>query len=409
MKRFIITFVALGLILVVSPTYVIAQTDSPPDDGATGVVFGKILNQNQGIPVTGGLDVMLHVWDQQNVDLGMEHGKSGADGTFSFNNVAFDPTRRYAVMATFENVAYFSEVVPGPAGSDTIKLTVPVIETTNDLRAVQVDQLHLLFDFAEDGIETTELYLLSNRGERTVKDAITLENGQPATLRFPLPHDAEFIFFKPDGQDRFIKFSGGFADTNPLLPGERSGQFMVQYLVPFSSNRTYTYTATVNVETINFLLPEDTGVTLEGKGLSGPQPYALESGSSYQFYSYGSLREGETITVAFKGRPRVAPSKTANNPSLPLAVGTIILGLTMAGVGVWWWRRPEEQEIDDFDDETAILLSGNNTFDAIIAQIVALDEAYERGLIEGEEHRQQRRKLLLEAKKNFPEEFRQSS
>jgi hypothetical protein len=89
-------------------------------------------------------------------------------------------------------------------------------------------------------------------------------------------------------------------------------------------------------------------------------------------------------------------------------VGGVILGLTMAGVGVWWWRRPDEQEIADVVNETADMRSENYTFDNIITEIVRLDEANEQGLIDEEEHRRLRKKLLLEAKKNFPEEFRQS-
>jgi hypothetical protein len=36
-------------------------------------------------------------------------------------------------MTTFENVTYYSDVMPGPADSDELELTVPVIETTSDL------------------------------------------------------------------------------------------------------------------------------------------------------------------------------------------------------------------------------------------------------------------------------------
>jgi hypothetical protein len=84
-------------------------------------------------------------------------------------------------------------------------------------------------------------------------------------------------------------------------------------------------------------------------------------------------------------------------------VGGVILGLTMVGVGVWWWRRPGEQEIADVGNATADVRSKNYTFNTIITQIVRLDEAYEQGLIK-EDHSQQRRELLLEAKKIFPDE-----
>lgn len=406
MKRSLFfALVMLSLLWAASPSPVIAQEDIPPSDAASGVVLGKIINQNKGSIVTGSLEVMLHIWDKQYVDLGMEHGQSKADGSFEFSGVAFDPERLYAVMTTFENVTYYSDIVPGPADSDELDLTVPVIETTSSLAAVRLDQIHLLFDFAEDDMETSEIYILSNLGERTVKGAFNLDDGQAATLRFPLPKDADFIFFQPDGQDRFIKFPGGFADVSPLVPGKESGQFMVQYLVPFSSGREYSYTAPVNIQMINFLLPADSGVSLEGQGLSGPQPYTLQSGKSYQLYTFENISAGETVQVAFQGKPATASTTGTRNATLALALGGAILGLTMVGVGVWWWRRPE-----DGNAENEITGSGIDieraTFDDIITEIALLDEAKEQGLIDGEEHSRQRKELLLQAKKNLPIEFR---
>jgi hypothetical protein len=76
MKRyFFLPLLALVLLWAANPSLVFAQTDLPPEDATAGVVFGKIINQNKGNLVTERLDVMLHIWDQQYVDLGMEHGK----------------------------------------------------------------------------------------------------------------------------------------------------------------------------------------------------------------------------------------------------------------------------------------------------------------------------------------------
>jgi hypothetical protein len=279
-----------------------------------------------------------------------------------------------------------------------------VIETTNDLTSVQVDQMHLLFDFVEDGMETSEIYIFSNFGERTVKEAVSLDDGQAATLSFPLPKDADFIFFQPDGQDRFIKFPGGFADVSPLMPGESSGQFMVQYLVPYSSDREYSYTAPVNVTIINFMIPVDSGVSLEGQGLTGPQPYNLQNGKSYQLYTYENISAGESVQITFKGKPITVSTTGANNSTLPLALGGIILGLTMVGAGFWWWRRPEEHNFTE--DKTTPIAKESSTFDDTILEIVRLDDAREHGLIEPEDHKRQRQQLMAIAKENFPEEFK---
>jgi len=219
-----------------------AQTDTPPT-GPTGEVTGKIINQNTGKMVSEPLDVMLHVLDQNYADVGMLHAQSLADGTFLFEDAPFDANLQYAVMATFEGVTYFSDVVPVDTTSMEVNVDVAVYESTSDLTNVQVDQMHVLFNFAEDGIETKEIYILSNAGEWTVKDVYQLDADKTATLEFPLPSDADFVFFKPDDQDRFVKLDGRFADTYPLLPGTNSAQIMINYLVPFTDGRSYNYTA----------------------------------------------------------------------------------------------------------------------------------------------------------------------
>ncbi|HLA08256.1 MAG TPA: hypothetical protein VJ022_12470, partial [Anaerolineales bacterium] len=241
-------YLLIGLLVVSAVTMrpVLAQTETPPA-GALGKVMGTIINQNTGTVVAEEMDVMLHVLDQDLADAGMLHGQSQSDGTFLFTDVAFDEQLQYAAMTAYDGVTYFSETTPADMNSMQVALDVPVYESTSDLAGVQVDQMHVLFNFAEDGLETKEIYILSNSGERTVKDVYKLEGDKSATFKFPLPSGADFIFFKPDDQDRFVKFDGGFADTYPILPGTRSAQIMVNYLVPFSEEGTYSYTAPLNI------------------------------------------------------------------------------------------------------------------------------------------------------------------
>lgn len=181
---------------------------------------------------------------------------------------------------------------------------------------------------------------------------------------------------------------------------------MVQYLVPFSSGRKYTYTAPVHVEMINFLLPTDSGVSLVGQGLSGPQPYNLQSGKSYQLYTYENINAGETVQVAFKGKPLTTSTTGTDNSTLPLALGGAVLGLTMVGVGFWWWRRPDERNPIKNEATGLGLDLEHSTFDDIIAEIARLDEANEQGLIEPEVHKWQRQKLMMAAKKSYPDEVK---
>ncbi|HEX6268954.1 MAG TPA: hypothetical protein VFZ43_01850, partial [Anaerolineales bacterium] len=262
----------------------LAQAGTPPA-GPVGEIRGTVTNQNSGKVVTESLEVMLHALDMDYADKDMQHGQSRPDGTFGFARVPFDANTQFAVMAIYDGVTYFSEPMPADMKSMQVAIDVPVYESTTDLMNIQVDQMHVLFGFSEDGLETKELYIVSNTGERTVKDVYDLGNDQFAALQFPLPGDADYVFFKPDNQDRFVKRSGSFADTYPVLPGNQPSQIMVSYLVPYSGERIYTYTAPVNIARINFLLPEHADVSLKGSALFGPESMTLQDGASYRVYS----------------------------------------------------------------------------------------------------------------------------
>ena len=368
----------------------LAQAETLPA-GLVGEVRGSVINTNTGKVVTDSLEVMLHVMDLDLVDKDMVHGQSKPDGTFLFSDVPFDGNTQFAIMATFKGVTYFSDTMPAEMTSMQVSIDVPVYETTPDLASVQIDQMHVLFEFSTDGLETKELYIISNTGERTVKDVYDLGNARFAALEFPLPKDADYIFFKPDDQDRFVKLNGAFADTYPILPGNQPSQVMTSYLVPYSGERVYTYTAPVNTARINFLLPDQADISLQGSGLTGPESMTLQDGVSYQVYSYSELKGGETLSVTIAGTTDPQSNKKNNSP---IAIGLGILGLAIMGTGLWWWRRSspqvEEDEIDSQADEP--------TLDKLITEIALLDETHEQQGLSLEEYQNQRQGLMQRAK-----------
>ena len=302
-------------------------------------------------------------------------------------------------MAIFDGVTYFSETTPVDLNSMQVSVEVPVYENTSDLRDVQVDQMHVLFDFAEDGLEMKEIYVFSNAGERTVKNVYDLGNdplsgtSQFATLEFPLPEDADYIFFKPDDKDRFVKLSSGFADTYPILPGAESSQIMANYLVPYSGKRTYTYTAPLNIARINFLVPDQVDISLKGSGLSGPESMELRTGESYLVYSYSGLTAGQTVSVSISGK--LTAKGTVQDSNTPIAVGAAFIGFALIGASIWWWRRPDNIQ---GEDEEINVQTEEGTLDNVIVEIARLDEAYEQGSLNSKEYQHRRQILLQKAK-----------
>ena len=392
MKRFLL-FLLVGLLFLARPAQTaLAQADTPPTPtGPLGEIRGTVINHNSGNAVTESLEVMLHVLDLNYVDQDMIHGQSQADGSFVFADIPFDASLQFAVMATFDGVTYYSDVMPADMQSLELDLNVPVYETTNDLSSVQVDQMHILFDTSPDGLETKEVYILSNLGDRTVKDVYDLGNDQYAALQFPLPEDADYIFFQPEDKDRFVKQTGSFADTYPILPGAQSSQLMVSYLIPYSGEKTYSYTAPINIARMNFLLPADANISLTGSGVTGPETTTLKQNQTYMVYTYTDLQAGQTLTVSLKGTAAASTTSQSKTNTL-LAVGAGFLGLAVFGAGIWWWRRPEKEE--ELDDSS----SGEVTFDDLINDIALLDETYEQRGLSVEEYQAQRQELMQKAK-----------
>ena len=369
-----------------------AQAETPPA-GPVGEVLGSVINSNTGRVVTESLEVMLHVLDLDLADKDMKHAQSEADGTFVFPDVPFDANTQFAVMATFHGVTYFSNTLPADMTSMQVNIDVPVYETTTDLAAVQIDQMHVLFEFSTDGLETKELYIISNSGERTVKDVYDLGGDKFASLKFPLPADADYIFFKPDDQDRFVKLSGAFADTYPILPGDQPSQVMTSYLVPYSGERVYTYTAPVNTARINFLLPDQASISLNGPGLTGPESMTLQDGISYQVYSYSDLKADDTLNITIAGTTTNPQSNKKTNNLIALGVG--ILGLAVMGTGAWWLRRSESAQDEEAEGSDQ---PQEPTLEELIAEIARLDETQEQQGLSMEEYQNQRQALLQKAK-----------
>jgi hypothetical protein len=386
---FILTLLFALASLVTQPVQAQAQ---PPLAGPLGAVRGTVINRNTGQLVRESLEVMLHMLDQNLVDKGMEHGQSQPDGHFVFPDIPFDENIQFVVMTTYDGVTYSSETVAADLTTLEVNIEMPVYETTTDLATIQIAQMHILFETSPDGLETKELYFISNTGERTVKDVFDLGKGKFAALKFPLPEDADYIFFKPDDQDRFVKLDGAFADTYPVLPGGQASQIMTSYLIPYSGQRQYTYKAPVDVAQINFLLPNRAGIALKGTGLIGPEPTTLQDGTSYQVYSYSNLKAGQTLRLTLNGGAATSTRAERNSNNL-IAGLAAFLGFGVIGFGLWRWRASESVNVDELNTET-----GEQTLDDLIAEITRLDETYEQQGLNGEEYQSQRKALMQKAK-----------
>lgn len=380
----------IALILIViallAAVPVMAQT------AVTGPITGQIVNGTEGAETPGNLEIMLHVLDAEFNNQDMIHGKTDGDGRFVFDDISFEPGFLYSVMASYQDATYYSIPMGLPEGETGLDLEVPVFEaTTEKTDAVQMNGMHLFFESGQGGLQVSEVYSLSNLGDRTVAGATSLDDGTPATIRFSLPPDAASVTFQ-GSQSRYFLTDDGFADTAPLLPGGGKGQVVVSYSLPYIDALTLNRPLPFPAEQVTILLPTSLGLSLTGDNLVEEERRDMGNGLVVDIFTVENAATGDSVNLSLSGELALSdgdPMAVKAEPpsSQGLAIGGIVLGLAVIGVGLWWYRRPldEEEELPE-------------AFDDIVQEIAMLDAAHDGQEIDDETYQLQRATLREQAR-----------
>jgi hypothetical protein len=308
-------------------------------------VTGNIINGTEGREVPEGLEVMLHSWSEVSGEGPMGHGASGPGGAFAFDGLQIVPGATYAAMALYEGAAYFSQPVVASELEPLPPFEIVIYETTQDLAAVSVDSLHVIFQAAQGGLGVTEIYVLSNRGDYTVSSAAEPGAVQDGSLRFWLPEGAATVGFPGSEGNRFVLTAEGFRDTAPLVPGEGSGQVAVSYVLAYKDGLRFHHDLDLPVPVANILLPSGSGLEVGGGSAEYAGARAVGNAGVYEVYRLAPLAPGEEVDIELSGTLALpaAPGDAAL-PESPLAdrslpLGLAALGTALLGAGVWWWGR----------------------------------------------------------------------
>lgn len=378
-KRLIFSSAVLILIMMVSPP-ALAQTPA-----ATSLtITGQLMNETSGQPAPASISLMLHIFENRQM-INMVDGQTGPDGTFAFENVETTPDRFFGVMATVGQTSYFSEIKTSPTGPTTLELPVTIYDTTSDAGAIRVEQMHTLVDFFSPTLlQISDVYVISNEGERTVEGAVTLADGQRAALEFTLPENAQNLSFERGelGQ-RYFQTPTGFADTSGVPPGQNRTQIMVRYYLPYGGELNLTRFVPYPTTKVGVIIPQ-VGITFTSNELTKAEGVELPDGREANIFSVDNLQPGQAFTLNLAGQPALKvvsatpeftadeetaalpPSTTVRWP-LGLGVGLMAAGAGLIGGGIWQWRRalpkpePGGDDIPPTDPIPAITGDDENT------------------------------------------------
>jgi hypothetical protein len=350
----------------------------------TIVVAGKIVNGTAGGTVPPDLPVTLHVFSAME-EMGVYTTTASADGSFRFDQVGVVEEATLVARVVHEDVAYFSDLATFEPGLQELSLpAVTIYETTEDPADVQVMQLHMFASVTDDRLRVSEFHLVGNAGDRTYVGIQDPGTGERVTLTFTLPEGAEDLSFDGPGiGERFLAREGGFADTQPVLPGSASGEVFFSYELPYRVGMRVERTFDLPVASVVLVIPDE-GIALEGSRLASAGTVNTQMGPALA-YTAGPLAAGELLAFTVVERPSdgVAPvaggEAPARNTMGEVAIGILALGV--AGVIAYLlWQSPTPGE-------------PSPEARPLIQSIAALDVDLESGRAEEQEYRQKRKAL----------------
>jgi hypothetical protein len=277
-------------------------------------------------------------------------------------------------------------------------VTITVFEVTTATDHLFADQLHLIFDVADTGdLQVIEVYILTNVGAQTI---VTGEGGQ-FMVDFPLPEGALNSDFRSGvvGEVQLETYDG-FWEIPAVRPG---GMYGVSYAftLPYPGKITLNQPIALPVSSVGAILPASGNLKIESAGLVDNGPSDI-GGMSYRVYTGGSLQAGEQLALKVSGNPNASASASgASGSRLGLIIGLGAFGLALILAGVWVSRRnrvvvaESETEIELGEE---LPLEADETgepadADALMDDIIALDDLYQAGELPEAAYRERRAEL----------------
>lgn len=344
-----------------------------------GSVRGRITNGTEGGFVPEGLTVQLVGFDGQTPAVEQE-AFVDEFGEYEFSGVDLVPGRTFAALVEYKGVLYFSEAVHFTQGQAELELPIDIYEIEESSGQIQVDRLHILFEFRNEGlINVTQVWVVSNQGNRTL-----VGPGGQGALRVLLPEDSSNLEFFDAPAERFVPIEGGFLDREPILPGQPL-ELVFGFTLPYSRGLEFRQPLAYPVEGVIVLTmgsgPQVRGAGVEDRGLRDM------GGVTMQNYAIGTTSAGDILSFELTGNH---PLRTSDLPSSNLLLGAGALAAALLVAGLWIYRnRSSSME----ETEGVELQRRGSTREELLREVAALDDAFEAGSVDEEAYSSRRRQL----------------
>ncbi len=369
---------------------------------AAATISGVLSNGGTGELIADG-EVLLRAFDANFQPVLTLTETVGTDGFYAFSLTDVMPDWVYLVSTTYNGLGFSSDAGRLNQAASELSMPITVFDTTTDPAVVNVDQIHILLNFAGNTVQVDELYIFSNR-DRYV---FIGEAGDPdaGTVEIALPAGATNVTFQRTlgrldsaiPAPEVIPTANGWADTIPLHPGQSGLNLIVSYDLPYDGGAALDRPVHYSITNVGVIMTAG-GVSLSGEGFVD-QGVQQMGDSQFIAYTRTGVPAQSTLSLALQGRPDFSFATTGamavaqpDNATLDWLVGglaLLVVGIT-AVFTIRTWRAQSTQAEADHEDEAQLLR------ERLIQAIADLDTAFEQGNLDEATYGRQRAALTAD-------------
>ncbi len=341
---------------------------------------------------------------QQEQFVDAREGQTDEQGRAQFTGLPTNPTWAYVAETSYQELPYHSEAGKFSPDTNMIELTVSVYDAGATLDAISIDRAHWLIDISSPGfVDVGEVYVFANSADRVYAGASNEGGPTPRVLEIPLPEDAVGINVEGENfGDRFLLEGTTVIDTQPLPPGTM--QLFIRYSLPVIDDKvTISHPLPYYTRMLNLLAP-DIGIRVEAPDWQEDDPIPTQGGDFLNYTIFdlpagaipkaviSGITEDLTTANVQQGPQQVIDRGAAPGisgiPYLPWFMG--VLGFILLSVSAFIGWRKHLQAL------AAAPALREEKKKALVAQIAALDDAYEAGELPRDQYDSQRNLLKLQ-------------
>lgn len=302
----------------------------------------------------------------------------GPEGQFEFEDIGLEPEFVFFVETEYQGTAFGSEFYLVQPNDSSLNLSFDIYETTTDTSDLVIDRVHVFFEFSTpEVVQVINLVSISNRGD----DMVVSERAIEPNLRFTLPEGASNLSFQQGGIGQpYVTTAEGFGDPSAVAPGESAYQILYAYELPYAKGVEWVQPLTLPTELVVAFLPA---------GRFSAESAALQAGGAetfddiaYQVYVGTGLAAGDQVDLSISG------SSSASGPDFSLPPNSLTIAIGAGGfifslLSIWIW----------FFQKSGGDIGANNSQEAVMDEIIALDQAFEAGELDQAVYQQHRAEL----------------